>query len=462
MGSPAFGGGSVRPPPSVVLYPPLTRPVVQAVFNHPDEYSAQGTDWQDIDDEEEYLAVYAGELSDGVTHPHILIQVSMYRVADTLLANALQYAAYYGATVQVLLDGGAETEGCHGVVLCVNPTFHWLEELNQINKLPGRSNTWLRTCSGFGPGRPLRPPVSAGKGCLGQALNHNKFMLVSQGALWKGHSTVSDVVLQTSSNDDQNQYADAFNNALVIANRPAVYHDYQRYFAREAAAYDSTEPSSAQLFTRRTGTTIDNRSLSGHHIETVSYPRAATDDPLVTALKSVSTARRCANRAASSGSPARTTIDLGMFAISGRGAALHELSRLAAAGCPVHIVYSNISRAAYRTLHQRNISLQQLCTTATDPVQGEEVKQARYFVHSKYLLIAGTIRGLGRNRRIVYTGSTNLGTGSLTNADNRDIRYVEPATKAPIFSAYQRNFRQMRRLGAEKPELGHACSAKDN
>jgi hypothetical protein len=286
-------------------------------------------------------------------------------------------------------------------------------------------------------------------------------MLVSTTS-WQDKWTLHDVVLQTSANDDQHQYDDAFNNALIIANRPAVYHDYQRYFAREAAAFDSTKPSSAQLFSRSSGTTVDTRSLGGHHIETVSYPRAATNDPMVTALKSVSTARRCANRATTPGSPAHTTIDVGMFAISGRAAALHELTHLAAAGCPVHIVYTNISRAAYRTLHRPNISLQQLCTKDTTVATGDEKQQARYYVHSKYLLIAGTIRGLGRDRRIVYTGSTNLGTGSLIDADNRDIRYVEPATKAPIFSAYRTNFRQLRKLGADKPELGYGCSAKDS
>jgi hypothetical protein len=111
-------------------------------------------------------------------------------------------------------------------------------------------------------------------------------------------------------------------------------------------------------------------------------------------------------------------------------------------------------------LDRHNISLQQLCTTATNP--NPDHPPARYFVHSKYVLIAGTTHALGRDRRIVTTGSDNLGTGSLTHADNRDIRYVERARNAPVYTAYQSNFQVMNRLGAAKPELGYACSAKDN
>jgi phosphatidylserine/phosphatidylglycerophosphate/cardiolipin synthase-like enzyme len=437
----------------------MGKPLALPVFNDPASGSPHsGNDWKVI---EGYFESLAGVTEQPDTAQQV-IQVSMYRVSDGHLAQELVDDATQGATVQVLLDGGAETMFCHGPAHCVNPTFKVLEQLNTIHHEAGRSGTWLKTCAGYGPDHP-RPLPGAGPGCLGQGLNHNKFML-STAATWTlgrnyNPSNFSDVVLQTSSNSRRASYEEAFNNGLIIANRPAIYHDYQRYFAREAAAYRSRKPSSRQAFTRRTGTTVDARTLRGHHIETLSYPRAATDDPLASALTSVSTAHRCANVATTSSSPARTRIDVGMFSISNGSPAVRELADLAAAGCRVRIVYASISHAAYRTLHHRNIHLQQLCTST---LNHDNVYQSRYYVHSKYLLIAGTSRTLGRDRRIVYTGSENLGTGSLTNDDNRDIRYVEPATDAPLYSAYRHNFHHLGVIGAERPELGYACKATEN
>jgi hypothetical protein len=457
MGSVASASGRTVSGESAPDYPSRLKPYVRTMFNDPSVADAQPWVLGNIGRNELSLATYASNFR------RSLVQVSLYRITDNLLAESLVNDASNGATVQVLLDGSAQTRGCHGEAGCVNHTFQILEQLNTINQQPGRSGTWLKTCAGYGPGHPT-PIAGAGNGCLGQTLNHNKFILASQTLLQHhtGPISIKDVVFQTSSNDDDDQYYEAFNNALIIADRPAVYHDYQRYFDREAAAYRSTQRRTSQVFTDRTGTATDDWTLANHDIETLSYPRAPDDDPLQTALQSVSTRDHCANQATTPGSPARTTIDLGMFEVDGPKSTLAELAHLASAGCPVHIVYTNISHTAYRILHRHNISLQQLCTTATSYNPNLKEAPSRYFVHSKYLLIVGTTRPLGRNRRIVITGSDNLGTGSLTHADNRDIRYVEPARKAPVFTAYQSNFQQMRQLGAHKPELGYACSAKDN
>jgi PLD-like domain len=445
---PAYGSHSAAAPPAAQL-PTVKTPLVQTVFNHPSETDSFGnTDSYAINNSEFNLVNPAS------VFPQASIQVNMYRMSDHNLAQSLDDAADQGVMVQVLLDGKAETEGCHGVPGCVNPTFQTLEYLNTVNQRPGQSGTWLKTCSGYGPGH-ATPLPGAGEGCLGQTLNHNKFILVSK-TVWQFKWIVSDVVMQTSSNDTRRQYTHASNNALIVANRPAVYQDYQRYFAREAASYRSTTPTSGQLFTRRSGTTVDSRTLRGNHIETLSYPRVPTDDPLLTALKSVSTAHGCANRSTDPNGVARTTIDLAMSTISGRGRVLQELATLARAGCPVHVVYTVISRAAYRALHQRHVSLQQLCTRTAS-----RNHQPRYSVHSKYLLIAGTAHGLGRDRRITYTGSENLQTGSLTSADNRDIRYVEPGTDAPVYRAFRANFGQLRRLGVHNREFGYACKSSD-
>jgi phosphatidylserine/phosphatidylglycerophosphate/cardiolipin synthase-like enzyme len=429
-------------------------PYVTALFNHPSVGGPQqGSDWKVIWRAENAIAADA-------TDPNFtndLLQLSMFRISDTGIAQFLVDDANAGVTVQVLLNGAAETDGCHHAAGCINPAFQVLEQLNTIDHQAGRSGTWLKTCAGYGPDHPT-PLAGSGNGCLGQLLNHNKFMLASQDIVG-GQMTetpIRDEVLQTSSNDTKNQYKDAFNNALIIANRPAIYHDYQRYFARLAAAYRSTRPTGRQRFTARTGTHIDEATLANHDLETQSYPQRAGNDPFLTALQSVSTAHRCANPSAEPTSPADTTISLGMFDIRGRSATLHELADLADAGCHVHIVYTAISRAAYRTLHQPRVRLQQLCTTQTTH------HQSRYYIHSKYLLIAGTTHDLGRDRRILYTGSENLTSGSLTDADNRDIRYVESASDAPIYTAYHDNFQQMNSLGGHKTELGYGCGASDN
>jgi hypothetical protein len=453
MGTPAAAsnGGSqtVR---SALATATMGAPYVVAEFNHPSKGGPQqGTDWRVIGGTFAAMTDYAPYVPDV---PKVLLQVSMFRISDTNLAQSLVNDANAGLTVQVLLNGAAATVGCHGAPHCISPTFTILEQLNTINHEAGRSGTWLKTCAGYGPDHPS-PLAGSGNGCLGQLLNHNKFMLASAGD-WSDTGVLRDLVFQTSSNDVKGQYNDAFNNGLLIANRSSLYHDYQRYFTHLARAYRSTRPTRSQRFTGRSGSKVDEPNLKNHDIQTLSYPRAANNDPLLTALRSVSTANRCANPSTNPNDPAHTTIYLGMFAISGRNAALQELANLAHAGCRIHIVYTNIARAAYHTVHRRHVTLQQLCTTKTNQ------HQPRYFVHSKYLLIAGTTQTLGRNRRIIYTGSENFTTASLTASDNRDIRYVEPATDAPIYTAYLQNFQQMQTLGAHRPELGDACSAPDN
>lgn len=402
-----------------------------AVFNNPSvttQMYSGGSREQRAINNLDYEAVYHAPQGS-------LIQVSIFQASgrDPLPAWLLYVAQWRGVNVEVVADGGLASYGCGKRPGCVNTAFSELEQLNVIHQQ--RPLTWFVACDGIGPGNAVALP-NAGHGCLGQSLDHNKLMMLSNTALFG--ATRSDVVMQTSSNNTTGMYLDAFNNALVIADQPAVYADYQRYFFQLASAYRSTKPTSQQLFTGSNGHRVDTATLGGHDITTWSFPRAASDDPVNQQLSEIPTSQGCANHTGGSrgAGPRHTRVDIAMASVSGRSAAIHRIAGLEQSGCHVRFLYDTISAGDRRILSSAHVALYQLNLPATATRQ-------HLYVHSKYVLVEGSEHGLGANRRILYTGSPNLSDGSLTRSDERMIRYVESATADPIYRAYHHNFDTM-------------------
>ena len=376
------------------------------------------------------------------------IQMSAYRLIDAQMAAYLVQAAQRGVHVQVLLDGGDPSQRCTEAG-CQNPAFQQLEALNTVNATDPL--TWLRTCSGIGPGHPTA--TSTGAGCIGQSLNHNKFLIASNTWLWLGWRSV---VEQSSSNDTSTADNVGFNNSLSFMDQPQVTADYQRYFNQLTAAFASTARTATMRFTPKTGDTVDSTTIASHDIESWSFPQTVANDPELSILNGINVRNRCRNTTGNQSGPKRTQVRLAMFHLSAPPNLIRSLVALRRAGCGVQVVYAQISPANLRQLSAVHANLERLCLTPVST--GGRISE---FVHSKYLLVAGSDTSLGHNRRITYTGSVNWTRQNLTTADNRLVRYVETAKKSPVYDAYLHNFRVMRRAARTAPVTAARCAATD-
>jgi phosphatidylserine/phosphatidylglycerophosphate/cardiolipin synthase-like enzyme len=364
------------------------------------------------------------------------IEASFYHLTDMHIATKLVHAEHLGVEVRVLLDGSNKTLGCHHVPQCVNPAFRELELLNLgTNDAFG----WMRTCDGLGRGH-LDDSVGQGNGCIGQDRNHNKFILVSN-SMYFGTSLPEDVVIQTSLNNTHAAYTTSFNDALVTVNEPNVYDDYRHYFDQLAANYRARTPPPVKPFVRHFGYQTDSPPSSSPQIAAWSFPRQPANDPIASSLSAVETSHGCRNSAASATDPKRGAVAIAMFRIHGRPLVMRALGKLRRKGCDVQVIYADIGRADRRALAASHVGLHELCKAGS-----AATGTRRSFVHSKYVLIAGNVEGIGHNKRVVYTGSDNLDDVSLTKTDDRLVRYIEPPQTAPIFEAYAKNFLHLLRI----------------
>jgi phosphatidylserine/phosphatidylglycerophosphate/cardiolipin synthase-like enzyme len=362
-----------------------------------------------------YVSIHADE--SGViesTQPGSLLVVSVFRISDTALAQELLDAADRGVHVEVLLNGG---NGCVRGGGCRTVPVTLLKKLNHLT--PSDPLSWLRTCDG---GTPVNGDVttSSGRGCIGQGLDHNKFIAASSVSL-PGAGPPSTMVVQTSTNNTTGQYDHAWNDAMLLYGQPALYRDYLRYFRQMVTASTSKAPTSTVTFTPRRGTRIDTTTIGEHDIETWSFPRRPADDPVAQVLARIPTAHRCRNTVSTGATgPAQTQIYAAVAFISGRPLLMRQLLTLQDAGCSVQIIYATISAHDRQQLISSGVQLYQACTPA-DTADNQTAE----FLHSKFFLVNGSDTTVGHNRRIVYTGSENWNDQSLTNADNRMLRYVD-------------------------------------
>jgi phosphatidylserine/phosphatidylglycerophosphate/cardiolipin synthase-like enzyme len=437
VAAPSFGGvGTGSSDQFVVRAAAASYPNPYALFNNPAFLDKHGSD--------RYLQ--DGMIADATVGS--TVQMSAYRLIDAQMATYLVQAAQRGVHVQVLLDGGDPSQHCAGAG-CQNTAFQQLETLNTINATDPL--TWLRTCSGIGPGHSTA--TGTGAGCIGQSLNHNKFLIASRTWLWLGWRSI---VEQSSSNDTSVADDVGFNNSLSFMDQPQVTADYQRYFNKLAAAYASTTPTARMRFTPKTGDTVDTATIATHDIASWSFPQSIANDPELGILSDINVRNGCRNNVGDQTGPKRTQVRLAMFHLSAPPNLIRSLVALRRAGCGVHVVYAQISPTNLRQLSAAHASLERLCLTPAS-----NAGRITEFVHSKYLLVTGSDASLGHNRRITYTGSVNWTRANLTTADNRLVRYVETSKKSPVYDDYLHNFRVMQRAARTAPVTAARCAATD-
>jgi hypothetical protein len=444
------GNGAV---PASSTIPASAVPQAFALFNEP------GTDPTQLRGFERRLVRSAGitaatSLYAGWTPA---IRASFYHISDKALAKNLVGAAIRGASVTVLLDGSNRSLGCRGKPQCLNPAYVRLKTLNTM----GRPDVWMRTCDGLGPSHPTTHP-GRGNGCIGQARNHNKFLMLSQGHFASpsdmsfGAPMAYNLVLQTSSNNTHASYRSALNNGLLTVNQPSVYDDYLAYFRRLAGSYDATTAPSVTQFAAQFGSHVDTSTIASHHIATWSFPQAPGHDPLLEALDNVRTSHGCTNNTAHSTGPLRNGIAVAMSRINGRTQVMRRLVRLRRSGCDVEVAFGELGAHDHHILAQGGVGLHRVCLALP-----RALTHITDYLHSKYVLVGGMEKRLGANLRVVYTGSENLDNTALTRTDDRLERYVEPAADSPIFDAYFANFTHLLSLSHFGHQATANCSADD-
>jgi hypothetical protein len=337
-----------------------------------------------------------------------LVVASVFRITALDFAVRLVAAARRGVHVEVLLNGGNDCTKSSG---CPQAPVKQLASLNNL----GDPQSWLRTCDG---GTPANHEVatSHGPGCIGQALNHNKFFAFASTSLDPGAN--APLVLQTSTNNTTGQYQHAWNDALLLSAQPAAYEDYLRYFRRMVHAAASSAPTHTMYFTPRSGTTVDTTTIAQHDIETWSFPRAPSDDPVADELHKIPTAHRCSNPVATGASgPSHSHVYAAVAFINGRPLLMKQLVTLQESGCVVQLIYTTISSHDRKVLTAGGVQLFQACAPAD--MENDETE--------------------------------NWNTQSLSSADNRMVRYVEAATppgstasSSPLFDDYMTRWQELR------------------
>lgn len=379
--------GSTTGPPQG---PPL-QPQKYTVFNYPG--AVEGGEYDDDD------AVIASliELVDHACLPacvgEVQIRMGLYRLTLPEVVVSLIEAAARGADVEVVLDGQSINDDMAEALVTGLGA-------GQVHRCGGATDD--RACIGG--------QVNRG----GDAINHNKFLLVS--ALDSG---AQQVVWQSSSNATTGQLAKA-NNALVVRDDAALYSSYVAYFDDLRAGamgapvdlnyYDTTASSIAgdtgtrlYLFPRADNNVVDG---PGDHVN--------GEDPILTVLGNLG----CQEPGD------RVMVAMGLWRDE-RAEIVDRLSTLASEGCQVEV-------------------LVRADPTRTDP----EVLSALFdaglavydvpHLHSKYVISDCLFKG--KPRTLVWTGSHNFNYGALRENDEAMVRVDDLA----VHGQYITNFETLR------------------
>jgi phosphatidylserine/phosphatidylglycerophosphate/cardiolipin synthase-like enzyme len=236
--------------------------------------------------------------------------------------------------------------------------------------------------------------------CIGNGINHNKFMLFSR--LTDG---TTNVVIQSSANITSSKM---HNNAVVVRGDKALYDGYVSYFGD---------------LRRRDFNLNYYREIAGEKVVAYLSPRAS-GDTIISVLDNV----RCRR--------GESKIRLAMaFFSEGRDEIAGRLVSLRQKGCDVSVVLRDggpgSSQSIVRQLRKGGVEV------SLYPVSSGNN------VHSKYLLIDSPYQAGSndaRSRKLVYTGSHNYTKGALRSNDEVLLRVDDSV----VFASFSQNWRTIR------------------
>ncbi len=307
--------------------------------------------------------------------PGSRIRVAIYNWTRRNVARAFLDAAKRGVDVRVVLDAG-ENEDDDGKGY--GPAVEMLRD--------GLPKGAVTLCA-------------RGKGsCIGDHINHNKFLLFSE--LTDGSKNV---VVQSSANFTKAQLGQ-HNNAVIIRNDAKLYAGYLSYFQ--------------DLRAQRLDLSY-NRELEGKRVRTFVFPRSG-GDTVVNVLDNV----RCKKGV--------STIRVAMaFFTDERAEIAQRLVDLHERGCDVRVAMRKAGNGPVDASIIRRMKKGGLDVGLYPFESGNNI-------HSKYLLVDSpyeTAAGVSR-RKLVFTGSHNYTGTALRHNDETLARIEDPA----IFAAYAANW----------------------
>lgn len=248
-------------------------------------------------------------------------------------------------------------------------------------------------------------------GCLGEHINHNKFMLVEE--LDNG---AKNVVVQSSGNFTGSTLI-RDNNMLVYGNAPSVYSTYLSYWNDMKAGVKNPD------YNR----TVD----TGNGVIVHFFPQAKGDETL-----NVLNRVRCVPGA-------RVLIAQAQFS-GQRTAVAKKLAQLKTDGCDVATII-DMSQLGERDEDGEREDIFQEGPASYKPVA--QILQAANVpiyttkhVHSKYFLIDAPYGDSTSNKKIVVTGSANLTIGSLRKNDET----INIVTNDAVYDAFYANWQDIK------------------
>lgn len=275
------------------------------------------------------------------------------------------------------------------------------------------------------------------RGCIGSraidyasgpvyAYNHNKFLTASRIVRNDG-SAVSNVVYQASGNLGRWDAVESYNNGVTWTDA-ATYNAYSKYFA-DLRDIRKTSGNNNYYWVTPTGTDykvhfFPRRERSG---QPVGDPAT---DTVVSILNAV---RGCSYD--DNGVRRQTDVRVAMLVFN-RSEVAKRLAALAAAGCWVDVVISDINASSLTALGDKVQITRCNVDNGWDPDHPTSKIDVR--LHSKYMLIDGAYDDDIVPR--VFTGSHNYAVSALRQADETLVRIMG----RDMHQDYLRNFWKLR------------------
>ncbi|WP_107064598.1 phospholipase D-like domain-containing protein [Streptomyces sp. NRRL S-118] len=339
------------------------------------------------------------------------INGSVYLITDGGVRDALVSAKQRGVKVKLIVDGDAVPDSDPDNGKATGSEYSALAAASGLGT-DLTADSWVMACP-------------ADRGCVGNrnlgggddgAINHNKFFLFSK------VGSTENVVFQTSANLTSSQRRNLYNNAVTLPdNGSGLYAAYRSYWqdlrthgssGAGLADYDRTHntgPYTTHFFPRRekTGTT---------------YSTDPSTDTVVSLLNDV----ECAGGS--------SRIRIGMYAFT-RPQVADKLVQLQAAGCQVELLHNGEDGNLGTTVQKTIAGKLGYIARCSGTVTGSDGTSRTIGIHSKYLLVEGTYRGVP-NRKLVFTGSHNYTFPNLRSHDETLLTIDDPA----VHDAFRSNF----------------------
>lgn len=333
----------------------------------------------------------AVELKQLISHADAgsIVQVAVYRFKDATIAQELVAAKERGVKVRVLVPDRSADK--------INATVRGILESGLGRDYPGSS--FITYCAATET--VARHPCISGSDV---GLMHSKF------ATFSSVSGKRNIVFQSSGNLNHQTY---WNTAITAVNRPAMYTEYNAYFADLAKAKHNNSDYGA-----------DRGDVSDGPFRSYFFPRAKRN-MLVDVLNNADCSAR--NLPTPSG---RTEVDIAVMIFTDRDV-VDKLRKMGKAGCRVRVAYMDNSISDYvdgalnAAASEKSVRSWYVPDTAAANAKT---------LHAKYMTINGEY--YGGNRKLVWTGSLNYSLKAQRSYDENILRVESNA----VYGGFRANF----------------------